>query len=178
MLERETTSNSVPGSSEPLHVEVSVDGPRQPGGRPTVFNEAIRSEICERLANGETIRQICKDAHMPAPSSVYLELVRNQSFSEQYAKARDIQISRWEEELLEIADNGLNDWQEKELESGRISEVPDSEHISRSRLRVDTRKWIMSKRLPKKYGDKVLNEHTGEDGEKIKSELTVIIEKV
>jgi len=59
------------------------------------------------------------------------------------------------EEILEIADDGSNDWIERELESGHVVKVADHKHIARSRLRVDTRKWLMSKLLPKKYGDRL-----------------------
>ena len=53
------------------------------------------------------------------------------------------------DEVLEIADDGSNDWMERD---GR--DVENSEAIARSRLRVDTRKWVLSRMLPKMYGDK------------------------
>lgn len=55
------------------------------------------------------------------------------------------------EEILEIADDGLNDFKQVD---GR--QVVDQENINRSRLRVDTRKWLMSKLAPKKYGDRTV----------------------
>ena len=102
------------------------------------------------------MRQIIKREGMPAESTVYLELTRNEGFSEKYAKAREAQLARWEDELVEIADDGSNDWLKREAEDGSITEVLNSEHVTRSRLRVDTRKWIMAKRAPKKYSDRVL----------------------
>jgi hypothetical protein len=66
------------------------------------------------------------------------------------------------EELLDIADDGTNDWQARELAAGRVSAVPDHEHINRSRLRVDTRKWLMGKLAAKKYGDKLDLNHGGQ----------------
>ena len=61
-----------------------------------------------------------------------------------------------EDELLEIADDATNDWMEKRDRDGEaIGWMVNGEHIQRSRVRIDTRKWIMSKRAPKKYGDRV-----------------------
>lgn len=128
------------------------------------MTEELIAEICDRIADGETIRQIAKSEHMPAASTIYLALARDKDFSEHYAKAREAQLTRWEDELLEIADDGSNDWVERERQDGSIDTVLNAEHLNRSRLRVDTRKWIMSKRLPKVYGDRVTNEHTGPDG--------------
>jgi hypothetical protein len=77
------------------------------------------------------------------------------AFTEQYTKARKDLLEYWAEEILDIADDGSNDWIKREKEEGRIETVVDSEHINRSRLRVDTRKWLLSKLDAKKYGDKL-----------------------
>ncbi len=74
----------------------------------------------------------------------------NEDFRKRYAISREQQAERMAEELLDIADDGSNDTQVDE--KGR--RIVDFDHINRSRLRVDTRKWIASKLLPKKYGDK------------------------
>jgi hypothetical protein len=73
----------------------------------------------------------------------------------EYARAKEEMAEHFAEEMLEIADDGSNDWIERELERGNVIKVADHEHIARSRLRVDTRKWLMSKLLPKKYGEKL-----------------------
>ncbi len=63
---------------------------------------------------------------------------------------------KWAEEIVDIADDATNDWMERRNEEGGVSAVvADHEHISRSKLRVDSRKWIASKLLPKVYGDKL-----------------------
>lgn len=60
------------------------------------------------------------------------------------------------EEILEIADDGTNDWMMRQGENGvALEPIVDHEHISRSKLRVDARKWLMAKMQPKKYGDYV-----------------------
>ena len=117
-------------------------------------------EVCERIADGETIRQIARSEHMPHASTIYRALGKPGAFCDQYAIAKEAQLVRWEDELVEIADDGSNDWLEREEEAGRITVSPNGEHMQRSRLRVDTRKWVMSKRAPKKYGDRVT--HAGD----------------
>ena len=66
------------------------------------------------------------------------------------------------DEILAIADDSTNDAMTITRRDGSESEVADNEWINRSRLRVDTRKWLMSKLAPKKYGDKQQVEHSGE----------------
>ena len=126
------------------------------GGRPRSITDEMIIEVCDRVADGETIRQIARDDYMPVASTIYLELSRNETFSDQYVKAKEAQLTRWEDELIEIADDGSNDWVDREVDKGRIVTVADTDHMNRSRLRVDTRKWIMSKRAPKKYGDRAV----------------------
>lgn len=128
------------------------------GGRPSVYSEEVAEEICKRHANGESLRQITRDPRMPADSTVRLWIVNNRNgFSARYAKAREAMYERWAEEIVEIADDATNDWMQREE-----AVVLNSEHVNRSRLRVDTRKWLLSKLMPKQYGDK--HEVTGKDG--------------
>jgi hypothetical protein len=89
-----------------------------------------------------------------AQSTIYTTLLADKAFSEHYARAREVQLQRWEDELLEIADDGSNDFMKRKGKDGAEIKVADTEHINRSRLRADTRKWIMAKRNPKKYGER------------------------
>jgi len=125
-------------------------------GRKTAFNQETADKICERIANGESVRKICKDKAMPAQSTIFKWLVDNANFSEQYTRAREAQADLIFEEMFEIADDGSNDWMDRE---GKVE--LNSEHIQRSRLRIDARKWMLSKMAPKKYGDKVSLDHSG-----------------
>ena len=130
-------------------------------GRPPVVTQELMDCICERIAGGETIRQIASGEAMPAASTMYLAFASNLEFSEQYARAREAQLIQWEDDLLEIADDATNDWMERRSDNDESCVVTNHEHISRSKIRIDTRKWLMAKRAPKKYGDKVMNEHSG-----------------
>jgi len=134
-------------------------------GRPTVFTPAIAEEICERLSEGESLRSICRDERMPSERTVRGWVIEDRDgFSTQYARAREAQAHSMAEELLEISDDGSNDWMERRKQDGSVETVLDAEHVQRSRLRADTRKWLLSKMLPKVYGERVTTEHTGPNG--------------
>ena len=91
---------------------------------------------------------------MPSKSMVLRWLAQIQEFRDQYARARDAQADALADELLDVADDGRNDWMEKlDREGEQVGWMVNQEAINRSRLRVDTRKWIASKLKPKKYGD-------------------------
>jgi hypothetical protein len=123
--------------------------------RPSEYSEGVAARICEELIEGKSLRKICKADDMPAASTVFLWLSRVPAFSEQYTRAREAQAEALAEDTLEIADDGTNDYITKQKADGSTEEVLNSEHIQRSKLRVDTRKWLMSKLAPKKYGDKL-----------------------
>jgi hypothetical protein len=73
-----------------------------------------------------------------------------------YARAKESQADYMADEMIEIADNGKNDYMDQARRAnGEVDRVPDHEHMSRSRLRVDTRKFIAAKLKPRKYGDKL-----------------------
>jgi hypothetical protein len=130
-----------------------------PAGRPSKYSKALGDEICRRLAEGESLRAICRDEDETMPSEAAVRgwaLDLQSPFSAQYAKARELQAERWSDELLDIADDGTNDFVKRETDRG-ATVVVDSDHIARSRLRVDTRKWLLSKMLPKKYGEKLVH---------------------
>ena len=76
-------------------------------------------------------------------------------------RARELQMESWAEELKEIAEDGCNDWMERRVADGSIEQVLDHEHVQRSKLRIDTLKWLMSKFAPKRFADKVEVELSG-----------------
>nr|WP_312295970.1 hypothetical protein [Brevundimonas diminuta] len=104
--------------------------------RPLEFNEAVADAICERLADGESLRSICRDDEMPAKSTVFKWLGLIPAFADQYARARETQADSLADDIVDIADN-------KALE-------PNDK-----RVRIDARKWLAGKLRPKAYGDKV-----------------------
>jgi hypothetical protein len=82
------------------------------------------------------------------------------SFAATTHAARELQADYLAEEMLEIADDGRNDWTKREDGIDAVN----AEVVQRSRLRVDARKWLMAKLQPKKYGDRIAQEVTGGDG--------------
>lgn len=129
-------------------------------GRPSTFNQEIVDLICERIADGESLRSICRDESMPSTSSIFKWLNEHESFSNQYARAREAQADTMADEILDIADEKAFD----SIEGENGSLKANQEWIARSRLRVDARKWLASKMAPKKYGEKLQSEVTGADG--------------
>lgn len=120
----------------------------------TTYTDQMALIICERLANGESLKSICEDENMPARSTVFKWLAENKIFSDMYARAREEQADAIFDEILEIADDGRNDWMERRGEED-AGWVTNGENIQRARLRIDARKWMAGKLRPKKYGEKL-----------------------
>lgn len=136
------------------------------GGRPTTYNEETATLICARMSEGESLRSICRDPSMPALSTVFLWIGKFPQFSEQYKLAMAARADAMFEELFDIADDGQNDWMEIQDKDGDcVGWKLNGEHVQRSRLRIDTRKWALSKMMPKKYGDKTEAVEVNDDNE-------------
>lgn len=128
--------------------------------RPSDFTQEIADAICERLADGESLRTICTAEDMPNKATVFRWLANNDAFRDQYASAREAQADALFDEILDISDDGSNDWMERKNSDGQnIGWMENGEALRRSALRVDARKWIAGKLRPKKYGDKLELEH-------------------
>lgn len=148
------------GSSEIGFVNVIIAARMM--GRPSVHTAEVAAEICQRLADGETLREICRDERLPARRTVQAWVLDDhEGFSRQYARAREMQIEGWADEIVEISDDGTNDWQERQVGEDRVETVLNGEHVQRSKLRVDSRKWLLSKIAAHTYGDKTHLEHSG-----------------
>ena len=130
-------------------------------GRPSDYSPELADRICAQLADGISLRTVCLADDMPDKSTVFRWLRTNTAFRDQYARAKEESADALTDEMLDIADDGSNDWMKDNDPENPIYKL-NGEHINRSRLRVDTRKWIASKLKPKRYGDKL--EHTGPEG--------------
>lgn len=122
-----------------------------PAGRPSSYTTEIADFLCMRIADGESLRKICFDEDMPSQSMVFRWLASNEEFREKYARAREAQMEVMALEIVEIADDSA-----KDTIITDDGEKPNNEWIQRSRLRVETRKWLMSKLRPKVYGERPL----------------------
>lgn len=119
-------------------------------GRPSSYTQEVADKICEEIANGKSLRSICAEEDMPAKSMVFRWLAADEAFRDQYARAREAQADAIFDEILNIADDGLNDTYTDD--DGNVRTNQDV--IARSRLRVDARKWMAGKLRPKVYGDR------------------------
>ena len=135
------------------------------------FSQEIFDAICDRIADGESLRSICESDGMPSKTSVMRWLLPDdaQALRDQYARARELQADTLFDDMLDIADDARNDWMERRGEED-AGWVANGEHIQRSRLRIDSRKWMAGKLKPKVYGDKQAVEMSGPDGGPIQTE--------
>lgn len=129
-------------------------------GRPTKFRQDLADKICERVASSsDSLRLICSENKIDY-STVKRWLISNEDFCAQYARAKEQQADHMAEEMLDIADDNTQDIK-KIMKGGEVIEIEDTEVTNRSKLRVETRKWLAGKLKPKKYGDKLQTEHSG-----------------
>ena len=129
--------------------------PKSTAGRPTIYSEELIERICEQISNGKSLRVVCRAKDMPSMSTVMVWLGENDEFSEQYRKATGQREDFHFEEMMEIADKVL----------------PESAEVAKAKLQIDTRKWVLSRMNPKKYGDKQQMEHSGDVAVNMISEL-------
>ena len=113
------------------------------------YYPVLADEILERLADGDSLASICCDEGMPDERSVRRWARNHGDFGAKYAVARRLGYEKRADEMLEIADDSSADW--IDTEDGRM--VLNGAHVNRARLMIDTRKWLLSKMLPKVYGD-------------------------
>ena len=135
------------------------------GGRPEIYTKKLADSICALLAKGESLRAVCRREGMPNRATVTNWLITDkEGFFSQYTRARDIGLDEMADELFDIADDSTRDT----FVDDNGNERTNSEVVARSRLRVDTRKWYLSKLAPKKYGDRITQEVVGEGGGPVK----------
>jgi hypothetical protein len=113
------------------------------------FDPVLADEILERLADGDSLASICCDEEMPDERSVRRWARNHGDFGAKYAVARRLGYEKRADELLEIADDSSADW----IDTDDGHRVLNGAHVNRARLMIDTRKWLLSKMLPKVYGD-------------------------
>jgi hypothetical protein len=118
------------------------------------FSQKLFDTICERIAQGQSLREISKDPDMPSQVSFFKWVGNDEKLAKQYARAREAQADLIFDEILEIADDARNDYMAR-TEDGEDFQTLNHEHVQRSRLRIDARKWMAGKLAPKKYGDKL-----------------------
>ncbi len=115
-----------------------------------IYTDQLGEVICKRMIMGESIAKITKDPDMPCEKTIYnWAWDKNHPFAELYKRAREMQAERYIDEIIDIADDKSDDYT---IVDG--VKLVNHENIQRARLKVDTRKWVACKVLPKIYGDK------------------------
>jgi hypothetical protein len=129
-------------------------------GRPTDYTEELAEEICETVAGtSKGLVPLCEEnIHWPRAQTIRRWIRQNSRFCSMYAQAKLDQADLLVEECMTIADNATNDSLFVERD-GETKEMCNSEWINRSRLRVDTRKWVAARLAPRIYGDKATQHH-------------------
>lgn len=134
--------------------------------RPTVLTPELQAELCERLAeNAGSLRRVCAEPDMPLERTVRRWCIENPDFESAYARAKAMGIDASIDETLDIADDATNDWMERLDKDGQgIGWQVNGDHVSRSKLRIETRRWIAERTAPKKYGLRSGVDLTSSDG--------------
>jgi hypothetical protein len=125
------------------------------------YSRSDADAILSLIADGRSMRQACDTVGVRRATFLTWALDDIDGLSSRYARAREIGIHAMVDEITDIVDDASNDWMEHETEAGRIVTQVNQEHIARSKLRVDHRKWIAAKVLPALYGERVSVEHSG-----------------
>jgi hypothetical protein len=123
--------------------------------RPTKYTKKLSDEICAELAQGVSMRTICLSESYPSRQTLFTWMRTHEEFLDQYTRAKQESADALTDEMLDIADNASNDWMEVN-DKDNVGYRANGDHIQRSRLRIETRKWLSSKLKPKKYGDKTI----------------------
>ena len=119
------------------------------------YSPELAEKILDRISEGESLRRICADDGMPDRRPVLRWLEADQELATKCARARELQADSIFDELREIAEDG------------------NPEDVQRAKLRVSTLQWMAAKLAPKRYGDKLVAEHSGPNGGAIPFETVI-----
>lgn len=140
-----------------------------PAGRPTDYNLELAKDICDQISNnGISLKALCrKNPIWPHTDTIYRWLRAHDEFHVMYAKAKKNQVMALVDDILEISDDSSQD----ETENSNGDTVFNSEYVARCRLRVDSRKWIASKLVPRLYGDNMVARELSDEMDDLKKEF-------
>ena len=115
------------------------------------YSPELADRVCELMIEGLSLRKICEVEGMPSRQSIFNWLEKNEQFRQRYEIARAMQVEFWAHEIIEIADDTSGDF----IINEHGERVFDHENVQRAKLKIDARKWLMSKLHPARYGDRV-----------------------
>lgn len=108
------------------------------------YSDDIAATICQRIADGDSVHKICREVGFPNRRTIFKWLIDHPDFVKAYSAAREMQADKLADEIIELADG-----------SGDFRKV---------RNQIEARKWKSSRMAPRKYGDRVALEHSGDGG--------------
>lgn len=128
---------------------------KKPNHRPSLYSDNLADEICLRIAtSSDGIHKIAKEFNICA-WTIFNWKHEHNYFSNNYTRAKELQAEFLKEQIISIADDSSGD--EEVTEYGvRLNR----EFVERSKLKVNTRQWLMGRLAPKEYGDKKQEEDT------------------
>ena len=113
--------------------------------RPSLFTDELADEICTRLANGEPLKRICADPHMPGFTTIWRWQDENEEFRKLTARARELGTHNLADQCIDIADD------------------PDMDPANK-RVMIETRIRLIGKWNSRAYGDKQTTTLENPDG--------------
>lgn len=143
---------------------------RRGPGQPSTFTQEIADQLCMYLSMGESLRTACRHEGMPVVATVFNWFRTQPEFLEQYTRAKEEAADAMAEDILDISDDGSNDYMERTGRDGSTYEAYNGDAVQRSRLRIETRKWLMEKYKAKKYGPRI---DVTSGGEKIERGMSI-----
>jgi hypothetical protein len=128
---------------------------KNPVGSPSTYTKEIGEEICLKISTSDYgLKRLClENPHWPCRQTILEWRIKIKDFGDMYAKAKQDQVETLVDDCLDIADDTSRDTLIRTNKDGEEYEVCNTEWINRSRLRIDTRKFMAQKLAPKIYGD-------------------------
>lgn len=121
----------------------------------TTYTTETAAKFCAAIADGGTLRSVCKKAGMPSKATVFRWLADNPEFQKMYEAATDERTDVMIDEIVDIADNCK----------------PDADSIRKAKLRIHARVEQAQRMKPRKYGAKM--QLTGDGGGPIETKSTL-----
>lgn len=143
--------------TKPSKIVRKASAPRavgRPPTKPSVDDATAVARLCGLVAGGMSMAEACARDDCPSRTAVYERMAADEGFRATITRAREAQAHHWADEIITISDDSRNDFITRQTPAGE-EVVVNHEHIQRAKLRVDSRKWLLARMLPKLYGDHI-----------------------
>lgn len=131
-----------------------------------MFSQEIADAICSAMAEGQSLRSVLREDRMPSIGTFLRWVSERPDLAEQYGHARALCLDAMAEDIIDIADTPQIG--QKSVSKATGLEITEGDMVEHRRLRIESRKWLLAKVAPKKYGDKIENTIQGPDGKAVR----------